>query len=47
MAFPRLCALSEVVWGTTTTLEEFRPRLSEHLDRLDAMGVHFRTLDDR
>jgi hexosaminidase len=46
MAFPRVCALSEVVWGTTTTLEDFRPRLKDHLGRLSAMGVHYRPLDD-
>jgi hexosaminidase len=45
MAFPRLCAFSEVVWGTATSLEEFRPRLREHLRRLDAMNVRYRTLD--
>jgi hexosaminidase len=45
MAFPRLCAFSEVVWGTATTPEEFRPRLREHLKRLDVMGVHYRPLD--
>lgn len=46
MAFPRLCAFSEVVWGSTTTLEEFRPRLAEHLRRLEAMGVRYRPLDE-
>ena len=46
MAFPRLCAFSEVVWGTATTLDEFRPRLREHLRRLDAMGVRYRPLDE-
>jgi hexosaminidase len=46
MAFPRLSAFSEVAWGTTTSLEEFRPRLIEHLERLHAMGVRYRPLDD-
>ncbi|HEY1825519.1 MAG TPA: beta-N-acetylhexosaminidase [Acidimicrobiales bacterium] len=45
MAFPRLCAFSEVVWGTTTDIEDFRPRLVDHLTRLDAMGVRYRPLD--
>ena len=45
MAFPRLCAFSEVVWGTNDSLEEFRPRLERHLRRLDAMGVAYRALD--
>jgi hexosaminidase len=46
MTFPRLCALSEVVWGTTTALEEFRPRLKDQLERLGAMGVQYRPLDE-
>ncbi|MFZ0769523.1 MAG: beta-N-acetylhexosaminidase [Acidimicrobiales bacterium] len=45
MAFPRLAAFSEVVWGTATNVDEFRPRLRAHLGRLDAMGVEYRTLD--
>jgi hexosaminidase len=45
MAFPRLCAFSEVVWGSATTLDEFRPRLLGHLARLDAMGVRYRPVD--
>ncbi|MBW4030196.1 MAG: beta-N-acetylhexosaminidase [Acidobacteria bacterium] len=45
MAFPRLCAFSEVVWGTGGDVEEFRPRLEHHLRRLDAMGVAYRALD--
>ena len=42
MAFPRLAAFAEVVWGTTGPLEEFRPRLVSHLARLDAAGVTYR-----
>ncbi len=45
MTFPRLCAFSEVVWGTQSSLEEFRPRLVEHLGRLATLGVNFRPLD--
>jgi len=45
MAFPRLCAFSEVAWGTATTPEEFRPRLAAHLERLGAAGVKYRPLD--
>ncbi|MFI5036209.1 MAG: beta-N-acetylhexosaminidase [Acidimicrobiales bacterium] len=45
MAFPRLCAFSEVVWGTATSPEEFRPRLASHLGRLAAVGVRFRPLE--
>ena len=46
MAFPRLCAFSEVVWGTAGDVEDFRPRLEHHLERLEAMGVAYRELDD-
>ena len=45
MAFPRLTAFSEVVWGTANSLEQFRPRLEDHLQRLTAMGVNYRPLD--
>ncbi len=45
MAFPRLSAFAEVVWGTAGELGEFRHRLEDHLERLDAMGVSFRPLD--
>jgi hexosaminidase len=45
MTFPRTCAFSEVIWGTGTTTEAFRPRLVEHLERLGAMGVAYRPLD--
>ncbi len=45
MAFPRLCAFAEVVWGSATSIEEFRPRLEEHLLRLREFGVAFRPLN--
>ncbi len=45
MAFPRLAAFSEVVWGTKTSEAEFRPRLTAHLSRLEAMGVRYRAVD--
>jgi len=45
MAFPRLSAFSEVVWGTAGDVEQFRPRLEQHLARLDAMDVSYRPLD--
>jgi hexosaminidase len=45
MAFPRLAAFSEVVWGTATVVSDFRARLEEHLTRLSAMGVNYRPLD--
>jgi hexosaminidase len=47
MAFPRLAAFSEVVWGTVTSPDEFRTRLETHSGRLEAMGVRFRPLDSR
>lgn len=40
MLFPRLCAVSEVAWGTRTTFEDFHRRLTEHhLARLQAAGL--------
>jgi len=45
MAFPRLVAFSEVVWGTASTVSDFRPRLEHHVERLAAMGVRHRPLD--
>ena len=45
MAFPRLSAFSEVVWGTSGDQHQFRHRLVRHLARLDAMAVAYRPLD--
>lgn len=47
MAFPRACAVSEVVWTQQDLREydEFLQRLPFHLDRLGQMGVNFRPLD--
>jgi hexosaminidase len=45
MAFPRLCAFSEVLWGTGGDVDAFRARLRRHLERLDALGVAYRRLD--
>ncbi len=43
MAFPRLCALAEAVWGPQQRdLAGFRERLAVHLARLDALGVEYR-----
>jgi hexosaminidase len=47
MAFPRTAVFAEVAWGTQESLDTFRPRLARHLERLTAMGVHFRPLDER
>jgi hexosaminidase len=47
MAFPRLAAFSEVVWGTSSDVKEFRQRLAVHTRRLDAMGVNYRPLDEK
>jgi hexosaminidase len=42
-AFPRLCAVAEVLWTTgERQYEEFRGRLDHHLARLDAVGVEYR-----
>ena len=42
--FPRACALSEIGWSNDDdrSWEEFEPRLTEHLSRLDALGVNYR-----
>lgn len=47
MAFPRLCALSEVAWSPQEqrNFADFRSRLVEHLKRLDVLGVAYRALD--
>jgi hexosaminidase len=46
LAFPRACALAEVLWsGAVDDMAEFRARLGRHLRRLDAMGVDYRPLD--
>lgn len=41
--FPRLCAMSEVLWGTADTARypEFLERLDVHYARLDAQGVDY------
>ena len=42
-AFPRLCALAEVLWSTEERdYDDFAGRLDEHLARLDALGVEYR-----
>lgn len=45
MAFPRACALAEVVWSPQESRDygDFRARLAPHLERLDALGVHYRS----
>lgn len=42
MAFPRLSALSEVVWSPkeARNFENFIPRITVHIKRLEAMGLH-------
>jgi hexosaminidase len=46
MAFPRLCAFAETVWGPASRdFADFEARLVPHLARLDALGVGYRPLD--
>jgi hexosaminidase len=47
MTFPRLCALSEVLWSAKEPRDfaEYLPRLKLHLRRLKFLGVNFRPLD--
>ena len=44
MAYPRLSALSEVVWSPKASrdLSDFMRRLHRHADRLQAMDVNYR-----
>ncbi|MEV1173474.1 beta-N-acetylhexosaminidase [Nonomuraea sp. NPDC049784] len=45
LAFPRACALAEVLWsGGIADPAEFGERLRTHLARLDALGVEYRPL---
>jgi hexosaminidase len=45
MAYPRLCALAEAVWGPPERdFDDFAVRLAEHLARLAALGVNHRPL---
>lgn len=46
MAFPRLCALAEVVWSTKEKRDfgSFQDRLSKHVRRLGILDVGFRPL---
>jgi len=48
MAFPRLCALSEVVWSRPEqkNFEQFMERLRTHVSRLERLGVNYRKLED-
>ena len=47
MAFPRACALSEVLWSPKQDRNDdvFLVRLDQHLNRLKAAGVNHRPLD--
>ncbi len=47
MTYPRAAALSEVLWSPreTRNYEAFLIRLAEHLKRLEAAGVNYRSLD--
>jgi hexosaminidase len=44
MAFPRMCALAEVVWSPKgeRNWDDFSRRLQIHLRRLDELGVNYR-----
>jgi len=43
MAFPRACALAEVVWSTPDrrNWDDFIERMRAHERRLDSLGVHY------
>lgn len=44
MAYPRACALAEVLWSPKDRRDwpDFERRLTEHLKRLDVLKVHYR-----
>lgn len=45
LAFPRACALAEVLWsGPVNDVPELVQRIESHLPRLEAMGVEYRPL---
>jgi hexosaminidase len=44
MAFPRLCAFSEVVWGSAQEVELFQLRLEGHLQGHKARNVNYREI---
>lgn len=46
MAYPRACALCEVLWSPAKdrNLDAFRNRLKRHLQRLEAAAVNYRPL---
>lgn len=48
MAYPRACALAEIAWSPAETRDyaDFLVRLEPHLERLRAMGVNFRPLEE-
>ncbi len=46
MLFPRMCAFAERAWGSPrTSYENFIGRLGQHLPRISALGLGFRSLD--
>ncbi|MGQ4549310.1 beta-N-acetylhexosaminidase [Dermabacteraceae bacterium P13077] len=45
MAFPRVCALAEIAWGSPrVSYREFLRRLRPHLQRLERRGINYRPL---
>jgi len=49
MAYPRACALAEVLWSAPQRRhwDDFRARLDIHLRRLDDMQVNYRRIDEK
>jgi hexosaminidase len=47
MAYPRACAFTEALWSPRDArdYERFTSRLTEHVNRLTAAGIHYRKLD--
>ncbi|MBS1549338.1 MAG: family 20 glycosylhydrolase [Bacteroidetes bacterium] len=41
MVFPRIAALSEVLWGKKSSYDEFQKRLFNHFSLLDRLGINY------
>ena len=41
MIFPRIAALSEVLWGNKSSYDDFRKRLFNHFSLLDRLNIHY------
>lgn len=42
MLLPRICALSEVLWGTTSDFPDFEQRLQSHYEYFESKNWNYR-----